>query len=76
LPQYRYSQGLWHYTVPGDAATTLYLDYLPRGVYVVEYKVYVDRVGEYQAGVATLQGYYAPQQVAHTQGAWIQVSLP
>jgi uncharacterized protein YfaS (alpha-2-macroglobulin family) len=76
LPQYRYSQGLWHYTVPGDAATTLYFDYLPRGVYVVEYKVYVDRVGEYQAGVATLQGYYAPQQVAHTQGAWIQVSLP
>lgn len=76
LPQYRYSQGLWHYTVPGDAATTLYFDYLPRGVYVVEYKVYVDRVGEYQAGVATLQGYYAPQQVAHTQGTWIQVSLP
>lgn len=73
LPRYNYSQGMYHYIVPGDATTNIYFEYMPRGVYVIEYKVYAERRGHYQAGVATLQSYYAPQFSAHTSGAIIAV---
>lgn len=74
LPQYNISQGLWYYSVPQDAVTTFYIEHLPRGVYVIEYNVYADRQGVFQAGVATLQSYYAPQFTAHTSGATIAIT--
>ncbi|MBR5844526.1 MAG: hypothetical protein IKY75_08130 [Bacteroidaceae bacterium] len=73
LPQYNYAQGLYYYSVPGDASNNFYIEYMPRGVYAVEYKVYVDRPGIYQAGVATVQSYYAPQFASHTAGAEIEI---
>lgn len=74
MPQYNYTQGLWYYTLPGDAHTAFYIEHLPRGVYVIEYNVYADRQGTYQSGIATLQSYYAPQFTAHTSGTTITVS--
>lgn len=73
LSKYGYSDGLWYYSVPSDASNTFYFDYLPKGTHIVQYKVYVDRVGTYQAGVADIQSYYAPQYVSHTSGARIIV---
>jgi uncharacterized protein YfaS (alpha-2-macroglobulin family) len=73
LPQYNYAQGLYYYSVPGDACNCFYIEYMPRGVYVIEYKVYVDREGVFQAGVSTLQNYFAPQFVSHTSGKQICV---
>ena len=73
LPQYNCAQGLYYYSVPGDASNNFYIEYMPRGVYAVEYKVYVDRPGIYQAGVATVQSYYAPQFASHTAGAEIEI---
>ena len=74
LPQYKYSQGVWYYEVPGDAGTAIYIEHLPRGVYVIEYNVYADRLGTYHSGIATLQSYYAPQFTSHTSGTTITVS--
>ena len=73
LPQYNYAQGIYYYSVPGDATNSFYIEYMPRGVYVIEYKVYVDREGTFRAGISTLQNYFAPQFTSHTAGALIQV---
>ncbi len=73
LPSYTSTSDVWYYSVPSDAANTFYFDHLTRGTHVVQYRVGVDREGSYQAAVATLQSYYAPQFTAHTDGAKVQV---
>lgn len=73
LPQYNYVRGIYYYSVPSDAANYFYIEYMPRGVYVIEYKVYVDREGTFSAGISTLQNYFAPQFTSHTAGKQIQV---
>lgn len=69
LPQYVCGEGVCYYREPSDAVTAFHVDFLPRGKRVIEYEVYVDRAGTYQAGVATLASYYAPQYAAHSAGA-------
>lgn len=69
LPQYECGEGICYYREPTDAVTAFHFDFLPRGKRVIEYEVYVDRAGMYQAGVATLSSYYAPQYTAHSAGA-------
>ena len=73
LPQSHYGGNIWYYCVPSDAGTTFYIEHLPRGTYVIEYQVYVDRKGSYSASAATMQCYYAPQFTAHTAGAKVIV---
>lgn len=68
LPQYVCGEGVCYYREPSDAVTAFHVDFLPRGKRVIEYEVYVDRAGTYQAGVATLASYYAPQYTAHSAG--------
>ncbi|MFV0417579.1 MAG: alpha-2-macroglobulin family protein [Dysgonomonas sp.] len=60
--------GLIYYQTPKDASTNFYFDHLPKGTYVLEYPVYVNRSGEYSNGITTIQCIYAPQFVSHTQG--------
>ncbi len=69
LPQYECGEGICYYREPTDAVTAFHFDFLPRGKRVIEYEVYVDRAGIYQAGIATLASYYAPQYTAHSAGA-------
>lgn len=44
-----------------------------KGTYVIEYQVYVNRTGEYQAGIATVQSAYAPEFGGHTRGYRVMV---
>ena len=39
-----------------------------KGMYVIEYQVYVTRSGEYRSGIATIQSAYAPEFGGHTGG--------
>ena len=75
LPQLGYNGTSLYYSEPTDATHNFYFDFMPHGTHVIEYKVYVDRAGSYQAGVATLQSYYAPQYVAHTHGSVVNVEM-
>lgn len=76
LPAVQYNGALLYYCEPTQATHNMYFDFMPRGTHVVEYEVYVDRQGSYQAGIATLQSYYAPQYISHTGGAVVQVASP
>lgn len=44
-----------------------------KGTYVIEYQVYVNRTGEYQTGIATVQSAYAPEFGGHTGGYRVMV---
>ncbi|MBE6306897.1 MAG: hypothetical protein E7084_04515 [Bacteroidales bacterium] len=73
LAQYRWCGTTYCYCSPADASMSFYFDYVAKGTHVVEYRTYVDRVGLYNTGAATLQSYYAPQYVAHSEGTLIAV---
>lgn len=68
LSGYRWGSGLGYYQSTRDLATHFFIDYLPRGKYVVEYPVTVAQAGAYSDGLATLQCMYAPEFSGHTEG--------
>lgn len=69
----KWANGLIYYQTARDASTNFYFDHLPKGGYVLEYPVYVNRVGEYANGITTIQCMYAPDFVSHTQGITVIV---
>ncbi len=68
LSGYRWGSGLGYYQSTRDLATHFFIDYLPRGKYVIEYPVTVAQAGAYSEGLATLQCMYAPEFGGHSQG--------
>lgn len=70
----KWSNSLIYYQTPKDASTNFYFDRLPKGTYVLEYPVYVNRTGQYSNGITTIQCMYAPQYVSHTKGITITVN--
>lgn len=73
LSGYRWSNGLGYYQVNRDASTEFFIDRMPKGTYTLEYTVYLDRSGTYQAGAATIQSVYAPEFSGHTGGQTLTV---
>lgn len=69
----QWKNGLLYYQSTKDASTNFYFDMIPKGTYVLEYPVYVNRSGKYLNGITTIQCLYAPQFVSHTQGMLINV---
>jgi len=69
----KWADRLIYYQIPKDASTNFYFDHLPKGTYVLEYPVYVNRSGEYSNGITTIQCLYAPQYVSHTEGIKVTV---
>lgn len=65
---FRWSNGLGYYQATKDASTQFFIDRMRKGTYVIEYQVYMNRTGEYQAGMATVQSAYAPEFGGHTAG--------
>lgn len=70
---FRWSNGLGYYQATKDASTQFFIDQMRKGTYVIEYQVYVDRTGEYQTGIATVQSAYAPEFGGHTGGYRVMV---
>lgn len=70
---FRWSNGLGYYQATKDASTQFFIDQMRKGTYVIEYQVYVNRTGEYQAGIATVQSAYAPEFGGHTEGYRVMV---
>ena len=70
---FRWSNGLGYYQATKDASTQFFIDQMRKGTYVIEYQVYVNRTGEYQTGIATVQSAYAPEFGGHTGGYRVMV---
>lgn len=70
---FRWGNGLGYYQATKDASTQFFIDQMRKGTYVIEYQVYVNRTGEYQPGIATVQSAYAPEFGGHTGGYRVMV---
>ena len=70
---FRWGNGLGYYQATKDSSTQFFIDQMRKGTYVIEYQVYVNRTGEYQAGIATVQSAYAPEFGGHTGGYRVMV---
>ena len=73
LSGYRWGGGVGYYLVSRDASTSFFIDRMRKGTYQLEYTVYIDRAGTYQAGIATIQSAYAPEYSGHTAGEILTV---
>ena len=73
LSGYRYQNGLGYYESPRDASTDFFMNYLPVGTHVFEYDLRVAQTGDFSAGVATVQCFYAPEFSAHSAGVRVSV---
>ena len=73
LSGYTYSGGLGYYKNITDVSTDFFIQYLNKGVYLLEYPVMVTQKGEFSNGIATIQCYYAPEFSAHSEGMKVVV---
>ncbi|WP_370477893.1 alpha-2-macroglobulin family protein [Tamlana flava] len=73
LSQYKWQDGLGYYESTKDASTNFFFDYLPKGIYVFEYDLRVNNVGNMSNGVTTIQSMYAPEFSSHSEGSRILV---
>lgn len=74
LPTPLFSEGIYFYRENRDASTRLFIDHLPKGVYILSYDVWVNNAGTFASGIATAQSQYAPQFTAHSAGTEIKVA--
>ena len=70
---YRYQGGLGYYETTGDAATSFFMERLPKGTYIFEYPLVASQKGEFSNGVTTIQCMYAPEFSSHSEGIRIKV---
>jgi hypothetical protein len=68
LSQLRYHDGLMYYRNPGDLATRYFINYLPKGSYILEEEYYLTHHGEFSGGIAQIQCLYAPEFVSTSSG--------
>lgn len=73
LSHYQWLGGLGYYQAPKDASMHFFINYLPKGTYVLEYSVTVTHAGNFSNGISTIQCMYAPAFGSHTAGTRIEV---
>jgi uncharacterized protein YfaS (alpha-2-macroglobulin family) len=73
LSGYRYQGGLGYYESTRDLATHFFIDYLPRGTFVLEYPLVATHKGNMSFGISTLQSMYAPEFTSHSNGIRIKI---
>ncbi|MCM1137139.1 MAG: hypothetical protein NC453_00990 [Muribaculum sp.] len=74
LPKPIFSEGIYFYRENRDSSTKFFIDYLPKGTYLLTYDMWVNNPGHFASGIATIQSQYAPQLTAHSTGNTINIS--
>jgi TonB-dependent SusC/RagA subfamily outer membrane receptor len=73
LSSYKWQEGLGYYQSTRDASTNFFFDYLPKGIYVFEYDLRVNNIGNFSNGITTIQSMYAPEFGSHSEGIRVVV---
>lgn len=66
LPGYIWSEGIRFYRVNADTETSIFIDTLPKGTYLLSYEMWVTTAGMFIDGIATIQSQYQPTLTAHS----------
>jgi hypothetical protein len=73
LSGYKYQDGIGYYETTKDASTNFFMDYLRKGTYIFEYRLWVTHEGEFSNGITTIQSMYAPEFSSHSEGIRVLV---
>lgn len=73
LSEYQYKGGLGFYQSTKDAATHFFFDAINKGIYVLEYDIRVNNLGDFSNGISTIESMYAPEFTNHTKGIRVNV---
>ena len=73
LSGYKYQERFYYYQVTKDVATNFFINYLPKGKYVFEYRLRVVQPGNFSTGVSSIQCLYAPEYNAHSEGQRMEI---
>ncbi|MDE7119096.1 MAG: hypothetical protein K2O10_00640, partial [Muribaculaceae bacterium] len=74
MPAPVFSEGLCFYRENGADNTNIYIDHLPRGVYVITYELFASRGGCFSVGASQLQSQYNPLVTAHSAGSILKIN--
>ena len=72
LSETKWINNTYYYMSTKDVASHFFFDNLPKGTYVLDYKVRVNNEGEFSDGYANLQSMYAPEFSAHSNSGKIK----
>ncbi len=61
--------GLIYYMCTKDCSTDLFFDYMPKGTFVIEYKLKANGAGDFAAGFATIESMYSNDFKSQTDGS-------
>lgn len=73
LSDYRWQGSLGFYESTRDASTNFFIQFLPKGTHVLEYRLFVTHSGTFSNGISSAQCMYAPEFTSYTDG--IQISV-
>ncbi|MFW5785594.1 MAG: alpha-2-macroglobulin family protein, partial [Chitinispirillaceae bacterium] len=73
LSRSRYIAGTRFFQSTKDAATHFFIDFLPEGDHVLEYRLRVVHAGTYQSGIAEIRNMYAPEFGGHSGSVEVKV---
>ncbi len=71
---YTWQGGIGFYRETKDASTNFFVDYLPKGTYVLEYRVKANNAGSFSNGMTTIQCMYAPEFASHSKGMRVRIN--
>lgn len=74
ISETKWINNTYYYMSTKDVASHFFFDNLPKGTYVLEYKVRVNNEGVFSDGFANLQSMYAPEFSAHSNSGTIKTS--
>lgn len=70
---YSHQDGLYYYQSFRDASVNFFFDWLNKGTYVFEYKMFVTQAGTFSSGYANIQCMYSPEFTSHSKGGKVMV---
>lgn len=73
LPTPIVCEGLYFYRENRDSQTNIFIDSVPRGVYVLAYELFASQAGTFTSGAAQAQSLYNPAVAAHSSGAEVVI---
>jgi hypothetical protein len=74
LSGYKWQNRIGYYESTKDVSSEFYIDYLPKGTYVIEYDLVATHEGVFSAGNASVQCMYAPEFIGNATGKIIRIS--
>ncbi|MFN9682772.1 MAG: alpha-2-macroglobulin, partial [Bacteroidota bacterium] len=73
LSGYVFKEGLYYFESSSDVGTDFFIDFLPKGTFIIDYPVKVNAEGAFLLGMTTIQCMYAPEFGSHTKGDKIYI---